>query len=124
MNEIKPQRPALSATERMEAARRARNNRVEEEIMLLAWLTRYLIRAGCPVHLNPLGRDVSNERSTMNYVVCVHSSKGQLTWRISDLEAVAYFKHLKKEKCRWDGHTRNEKLNRIQELLDQMDGAK
>lgn len=86
--------------------------------MLLAWLTKYLVREGCPVHLNPL--TWTGQRSTMNYTVCVHSSKGQLTWRISDLEAVAFFGHLKKEKCRWDGHTREQKLNRIQELLEAM----
>lgn len=90
--------------------------------MLLAWLSRYLLREGCPVHLNPL--TWTGQKSTMNYTVCVHSSQGQLTWRVSDLEVAAYFKHLKKERCRYDGHTRNEKLDRIQALLDQMDGAK
>ena len=100
----------------MQAARRATRNRVEEQMMLLSWLTRLLLKEGCPVHLNPL--TWTGAKSDWHYVVCIHSSKGQMTWRLSDLEVESWFQHLEKKRCRYDGHTRDEKLNRLADLLE------
>jgi len=58
--------------------------------------------------------DLTWERDWMN-IVCIHLPTGQATWHIHDSEVV-YFDHLKFEPNHWDGHTTEEKYNRIDNL--------
>lgn len=77
--------------------------------MLLAWLTR-LLPAGA-AHLNPL--TWTGPKSDWHFTVCIHSSEGQQSYRVSDHEIEAFFGHLDKHACKYDGHKRRDKLNRL-----------
>lgn len=49
-------------------------------------------------------------------IVCIHTPKGQASWHIHD-DDVKYFLHLpKQEKNHWDGHTTEEKYDRLATL--------
>lgn len=45
-------------------------------------------------------------------IVCVHLPTGQATWHIHDSE-LAWFTHLSKQDNHWDGHTTDEKYERV-----------
>lgn len=53
-------------------------------------------------------------------IVCIHSPAGQLTWHIHDTELEQFgFLNRKPdlfENCEWDGHTTEEKYNRLAQL--------
>ncbi len=88
-----------------DAARASRNDRVEEVVLLLSWLTQL---SDLHAHLVPVDRVTAN--ATMNYVVCVHHAGQRLVWRVSDFEVMAYFKHLGKPSACPRGMSRAEKM--------------
>lgn len=92
------------ATVQRDAARASRNDRIEEVVLLLSWLTQL---SDLHAHLSPVERTTAN--ATMNFVVCVHHGDKRLAWRISDFEAMEYFKHLKTSACP-RGMSRSEKM--------------
>ena len=51
------------------------------------------------------------------YVVYIQTPEGQLSWHIADEELVL-FGHLKVKDNDWDGHTTEEKYDRIQHLIN------
>ena len=51
------------------------------------------------------------------YVVYVQSPEGQLSWHIAD-EELMLFGHLKVKDNNWDGHTTEEKYERIKQLIN------
>lgn len=51
-------------------------------------------------------------------IVCVHSPMGQLTWHIHERE-LPMFDHLALWPNDWDGHSTNEKYDRLQRLEQQ-----
>lgn len=95
----------LTATQRMERSREARNDRVQEVVLLLSWLTQL---ADVEAHLAHVDRPTLN--STMNYIVCLHHGSERLVWRISDFEVLEYFKHLKTRPCT-RGMSRDDKMS-------------
>jgi hypothetical protein len=94
----------LSATERMERSRDARNDRIQEVVLLLSWLTQL---ADVNVHLSPI--EAVSANATMNFVVCLHHGDKRLAWRVSDFEVMEYFKHLEAYSCP-RGLSRNDKM--------------
>jgi len=48
-------------------------------------------------------------------IVCIHTPKGQATWHIHDTE-VNKFGHLMYRSDHWDGHTTNNKYNRLEKI--------
>ena len=82
------------ATVQRDAARASRNDRIEEVVLLLSWLTQL---SDLHAHLVPVERTTAN--ATMNFVVCVHHGEKRLAWRVSDFEVMEYFKHLKTSAC-------------------------
>ena len=93
------------ATVQRDAARASRNDRIEEVVLLLSWLTQL---TDLHAHLSPVDRTTAN--ATMNYVVCVHHGSQRLAWRVSDFEVMEYFKHLKPSTCP-RGLSRADKIN-------------
>lgn len=68
-----------------------------------------------PAHLTKHPEsDLSWEKDWMT-IVCVHLPTGQATWHIPDSE-LKYFTHLKYETNHWDGHTTEEKYDRLMKL--------
>ena len=55
--------------------------------------------------------DTSWERDWMN-IICVHGPAGQMAWHIHDSE-LPMFEHLRLEESHWDGHTADEKYERL-----------
>lgn len=103
---------ATSKTAERNAARDARNERVQEVVLLLAWLT---TQKGIDAHLAPCLTAGAN--ATMNHVVCVHRGANKLVWRISDFEALEYFSHLKQRDCGGRGMSRADKIAYLAERL-------
>ena len=102
----------LSQRAERDAARRSRNDRIDEVVYLLSCLTQtadWNERA----HLSPI--DSPRSASTMNYVVCVHLGDERLTWRVSDFEVFEFFKHLSKSTCS-RGLSRSDKMLRLRDL--------
>ncbi len=95
-----------SKTAERDAAREKRNQSREEISLMLGWLTR---RYPVDAHLAP-ARQGSGWQ-----VVCVHEGNKRLCWRVSDLEALAWFEHLKTSDCKTAG-TRAEKLAALADL--------
>lgn len=104
----KSDEPRLSERD---AARKARNDRVQEVVLLLAWLTKV---AGVEAHLSPI--EVVAANATMNHVVCVHHGGKRLAWRISDFEAFDYFRHLETRQCPI-GLSRADKMAYLAEMV-------
>lgn len=109
--------PETAATAQRDAARAARNDRAQEVVLLLSWLTRLPERSQgkcLQAHLAPVENAQAN--STMNYVVCVHEAGQRLAWRISDFEAMEYFKHLSVKDCA-RGLSRADKMTYLADML-------
>ena len=47
------------------------------------------------------------------WIICIHSPKGQLTWHIHDSELPMFSGHLAVLPNHWDGHTTDEKYERL-----------
>lgn len=103
-------RRVLSATARMEAARKHRASALLERNRLIAVLSTVY-----ESHLTPTARHQVN----WHWVVCVHSPAGQLAWHITDEEADSDFSHLQRDKRHhWDGHQMLEKLDRLAMIVE------
>jgi hypothetical protein len=50
-------------------------------------------------------------------IVCIHLPAGQATWHIHDSE-LPWFTHLNLQAAHWDGHSTDEKYQRLADLLD------
>lgn len=95
-----------------DAARNARNDRIQEVVLLLAWLT---ATNAVDAHLGPCL--TAGENSTMNFVVCVHHEEARMAWRISDFEMLEYFRHLKRRDCGERGMSRADKMAYLAEMV-------
>lgn len=102
-----------SVTLRLDAARKSRENAIEERTMLLSWLTRLL--PATDSHLAPVVP--ARPSSDWNWVVCIHAPTGPMSWRISDHEAENYFKRLKRHACELGNTKREDKLARLSKLI-------
>lgn len=64
--------------------------------------------------------DLKWERDWMN-IACIHGPAGQMTWHIHDSEAGNFgFLNVKPDPfkdCVWDGHTTEEKYNRLRQCI-------
>lgn len=103
----------LAKTAERDAARAARNDRIQEVMLLVSWLTKW---KGVNAHIAPSMTAGAN--STMNYVICVHHGDVQLVWRASDFEVLEYFKHLKHSECGSRGLPRAEKMAYLAALAE------
>lgn len=65
-----------------------------------------------PAHL---AKDVDQEPEWSN-VVCVHLPTGQVTWHVPESELPRWFSHLSMEMGHYDGHTTEEKYERLEGL--------
>ena len=92
-----------TATRRMEQARKARDERAQEVILLLAWLTKH---TKIEAHLTT----VDTPNVAMNYIVCLHKEGKRLAWRLNYFEMRAYFKHLTSRNCGERGMSREDKM--------------
>jgi len=96
----------------VEVLRQEKNNAYSERNKLVQFLS--LIY---PAHMKRHPpEDVEWEDDWRN-IVCIHSPMGQLTWHIHDSEA-GMFGHLNVKPdpfadCEWDGHTTEEKYQRL-----------
>jgi hypothetical protein len=100
----------VAARAERDAARTARNDRIEEVVYLLSILTQtdeWRDRA----HLTPV--KPARETSLMNFLVCVHVGGKCLRWRLADTEMYEFFKHLGKPTDCGDGLTRAEKMTEL-----------
>jgi len=103
-------RPEVTASQKLQAAQLRRDERTEEIVLLLAWLAR---QDGLDAHLAP-ARNVS-ATSAYHHVLCLHHGDQCLSWRVSDLEVLVYFKRLKVHDC--GGYmTRSEKLATLADI--------
>lgn len=55
------------------------------------------------------------EKDWLN-IVCVHGPTGQLTWHIHESE-LWLFHHLENEPAHWDGHSTDEKYQRLEMFI-------
>lgn len=49
-------------------------------------------------------------------IVCVHLTTGQATWHIHDSE-LPWFSHLSQQENHWDGHSTEEKYERVLAII-------
>lgn len=68
-----------------------------------------------PSHLCRHPDDDETWDDDWRWIVCVHGPTGQMTWHIHVSE-VGMFNHLRKKKNHWDGHTTEEKYQRLSEI--------
>lgn len=101
----------MASKSERDIARAARNDRVQEVVLLLAWLTK---QCRGDAHLSPVVNATAT--STMNYVVCIHEDGKRLAWRISDFEKLEYFKHLSVQQCE-RGLSRADKMDFLADIL-------
>lgn len=57
----------------------------------------------------------SDDEDEFRYVVCVHTPMGQATWHIHESE-LPLFEHLYEAPDHWDGHTTDEKYERLAKM--------
>jgi hypothetical protein len=83
-----------------------RDGAYAERNMLVAFLT-----ACYPSHLmrHPDGEEWDDD---WRWIVCVHTTHGQMTWHIHDRE-LEQFAHLLRRANDWDGHTTEDKYARL-----------
>jgi cell division septal protein FtsQ len=82
-----------------------------ERNQLILFLTRLF-----PSHLEKHPIEDKQWPIDLRNIIVVETSKGQMCWHISDKE-LKYFKHLKlKKENSWDGHTIEEKYERLKKL--------
>jgi hypothetical protein len=100
-----------ASTLREQATIESKDNAYRERNQLVAFISKLY-----PSHLamHP-DSDESWERDWMN-IVCIHAPFGQLTWHIHDSE-IGLFSHLQYVEGDWDGHSTEEKYNRIAAAL-------
>jgi hypothetical protein len=65
-----------------------------------------------PAHLAWHPEDDKSWEDDWRNIVCVHLPTGQATWHIHDRE-VPWFDHLVRLPAHWDGHTTEEKYDRL-----------
>jgi len=102
---------ADSATRQRDAARRSRRRALDERLLLLSVLTRFM-----PAHLARPARGTQTDE--FDSVLCFHSPAGQLSWRVTATEIEELFAHVPKgdPTCAYDGHRYADKLARLQSL--------
>lgn len=104
--------PAPSGRKRVESARKSREGALEERTLMLAWIARHLL----PKHTAHIAPARADSGGMLPWVVCIHSPRGPMAWRISDLEVRAYFSQLPIEACKHGVVTREDKLKRLADL--------
>lgn len=88
-------------------AKKLKDSAYKERNQLVAFVSKLY-----PSHLCRHPNDDKTWEATWRWIVCIHSPNGQLTWHIHDREK-KLFKHLKIKKEHWDGHTTEQKYNRL-----------
>lgn len=103
-------RKPVPTSKQRDQARHNRNRAILERNLALAWLTHTSI--GADAHIMP----ASTRMVPGTAILCIHTFLGQLAWSIRGSELIDYFGHLSVKDCKWDGHTSQERTERLKAL--------
>ena len=104
-------RPLRSATHRMEAARNTSQRIISERNRLVS-----VLAALYPSHLCDISTE-ANPDAKFTAIVCIHTPVGQIAWKLPETE-IGLFKGLPRKPNDWDGHTTEQKHERITALAE------
>jgi len=90
--------------------RKSMDNAYKERNRLVAFLSKIF-----PSHLCKHTPEDETWEDDWRWIVCIHSPQGQLTWHIHDTD-YPLFKHLEEKEGHWDGHTTEEKYERLDKV--------
>lgn len=91
-------------------ARESKDNAYWERNQLVGVLSRLY-----PSHLARHPETDKEWEDDWRNIVCIHTPVGQATWHLHDSD-MPMFKHLKLDKDHWDGHSTEEKYDRLSRL--------
>lgn len=97
---------------------RAKNLAYLERNLLVAFLSKLF-----PSHLAKHPESDTEWDDDWCTIVFIDAPTGQLSWHIHDSE-IGLFDHLEWEENNWDGHTTEEKYERIREIKPELSGGK
>ena len=96
--------------EKLQSLENQKNNAYAERNELIAFMT--------TLYDSHLCRHPDSDKEwedEWRWIVCIHSPAGQLTWHVHQTELPKFY-HLKVEENHWDGHTTEEKYERIRQI--------
>jgi hypothetical protein len=97
----------LEAKAERNEVREAKDNAYRERDQLVAHLTKIY-----PSHLCRHPDEDEEWEDDWRWIICIHSPAGQLTWHIHDSELPMFY-HLPERDNHWDGHSTEEKYERL-----------